>query len=58
MLKRSWDTSKASTTLEIYTLPMPQNQRETAEKLSQMLTYVGELKKTRPEPPLLTQQIQ
>ena len=50
--------SKASTTLEIYTLPIPQNQRETVEKLSQMLTNVGELKEIRPEPPMLTEQIQ
>jgi len=50
--------SKASTTLEIYTLPIAQNQREAAERLSQMLTSVGELAICGESGPVPTQRIQ
>ena len=50
--------SKASNTLEIYTLPIPANQREAVEKLSELLTNVGELRSPLESLPLPTQQIQ
>jgi integrase len=50
--------AKASTTSDIYTLPILHNQRDTVEKLGQLLTNVGELAPRRPEPRPLTQSIQ
>jgi len=50
--------SKASTTLEIYTLPIPTHQREAVEKLSELLTNVGELASPMESLTLPTQRIQ
>jgi hypothetical protein len=50
--------SQMSTTLEIYTLPIPAHQREAVENLSRMVTNGDELPKDAEALPLLTQQIQ
>jgi hypothetical protein len=50
--------SKLSTTLEIYTVPLPSHQREAVEKLSRMVTNGDELPEIAGGLPLLTQQIQ
>jgi integrase len=50
--------SKLSTTLEIYTVPLPSHQREAVENLSRMVTSSDELPEIAEELPLLTQQIQ
>ncbi|HTC95465.1 MAG TPA: hypothetical protein VK699_18615 [Terriglobales bacterium] len=47
-----------STTLEIYTLPILAHQRESVEKLSQMVTNGDELLPKTKEPRMLTPQIQ
>jgi integrase len=50
--------SKMSTTLEIYTIAIPQAQRKAVENLSQLLTNGDELGETREELPMLTERIQ
>jgi integrase len=50
--------SKLSTTLEIYTIPLPAHQREAVEKLSQLVTNGDELEQIAEGLPVLTQQIQ
>lgn len=50
--------SKLSTTLEIYTIPLPAHQREAVENLSRMVTNGDELQKIAEGLPVLTQQIQ
>ena len=50
--------SKLSTTLDIYTLPLPAHQREAVENLSRMVTNGDELPKIAEGLPVLTQQIQ
>jgi hypothetical protein len=50
--------TKMSTTLEIYTVSIPQAQRKTVENLSRMVTNGDELVKVGEKLPMLTQQIQ
>lgn len=50
--------SRMSTTLEIYTLPLLASQRETVEKLSELMANDGELAKTRKLEPPESQRIQ
>jgi integrase len=50
--------SKLSTTLEIYTLPVPAHQREAVENLSRLVTNGDEFVQIAGELPMLTQQIQ
>lgn len=50
--------SKLSTTLEIYTIPIPAHQRAAVERLSILLTNVDELRQKREKPEVLTKQIQ
>jgi len=50
--------SKLSTTLEIYTIPLPAHQREAVAKLSQLVTNGDELEQIAEGLPVLTQQIQ
>jgi integrase len=50
--------SKLSTTLEIYTIPLPAHQREAVDKLSQLVTNGDELEQIAEGLPVLTQQIQ
>ena len=50
--------TQLSTTLEIYTLPLPAHQRAAVENLSRLLTNVDELPKFAERLPLLTEQIQ
>jgi integrase len=50
--------TKMSTTLEIYTVSIPQAQRRAVENLSRMVTNGGELVKVGEKLPMLTQQIQ
>jgi len=50
--------SKMSTTLEIYTLPIPENQRATVEKLSVLMANDDKLDQNSEGLPLATQQIQ
>jgi len=50
--------SRLSTTLEIYTIPIPEHQREAVAKLSQLVTSSDEFRKNAKELPLPTQQIQ
>ena len=50
--------SKLSTTLELYTIPLPAHQREAVENLSRMVTNGDELPKIAEGLPMLTQQIQ
>jgi site-specific recombinase XerD len=50
--------TKISTTLEIYTLSIPQAQRTAVENLSRMVTNGDELVKVGKNLPMLTQQIQ
>ena len=50
--------SKLSTTLEIYTIPIPAHQRAAVEKLSDLLTNVDELQQTGEGLPGRVQQIQ
>ena len=50
--------SKLSTTLEIYTIPLPAHQREAVNKLSQLVTNGDELEQIAEGLPVLTQQIQ
>jgi integrase len=50
--------SKLSTTLEIYTVPLPSHQREAVENLSRMVTNGDELPKNAEGLPMLTQRIQ
>ena len=50
--------SKMSTTLEIYTLPIPEQQRTTVEKLSVLMANDGKLDQNRERLPLASQQIQ
>ena len=50
--------SKLSTTLEIYTMPLPAHQREAVENLSRMVTNGDELQKIAEGLPVLTEQIQ
>jgi integrase len=50
--------SKMSTTLEIYTLPIPAQQRLTVEKLSSLMANDGKLDQNSEGLPLATQQIQ
>ncbi|MGD0511728.1 MAG: hypothetical protein ABSA29_00415 [Terriglobales bacterium] len=52
MRKRSSDIQKMSTTPEIYTLPIPQQQRITVEKLSVLIANDGEFAKNREDLPL------
>ncbi len=47
-----------STTLEIYTVPLPAHQREAAENLSRMVTNGDELAQKAKSRPMLTQHIQ
>jgi hypothetical protein len=47
-----------STTLEIYTLPIPENQRATVEKLSVLMANDGKLDQNSEGLPLATEQIQ
>jgi hypothetical protein len=47
-----------STTLEIYTVSIPQAQRKAVENLSRMVTNGDELGQTGEKLPMLTQQIQ
>ncbi len=49
--------SKLSTTLEIYTVPLPSHQREAVENLSRMVTNGDALPKNAEGLPMLTQQI-
>jgi integrase len=50
--------SKMSTTLEIYTLAIPQAQRKAVENLSLLVTNGDELGETREKLPMLTERIQ
>jgi integrase len=50
--------SKLSTTLEIYTIPMPQHQRDAVDKLSELVTNGDEFGKRLEELPVPTTQIQ
>jgi len=50
--------AKLSTTLEIYTVPLPAQQRKAVENLSRMVTNGDELEKIAEGLPVLTQQIQ
>jgi integrase len=50
--------SKLSTTLEIYTIPLPSSQRAAVENLSRMVTNGDELPEIAEGLPVLTQQIQ
>jgi len=50
--------SKMSTTLEIYTLPMPEQQRATVEKLSVLMANDGKSDQNSDGLPLATEQIQ
>lgn len=50
--------TKMSTTLEIYTLPLPAHQREAVERLSQLVTNGDELHQLREGLPMPTGQIQ
>jgi integrase len=50
--------SKLSTTFEIYTVPLPEHQREAVENLARLVTNGDELPKAAPELQLLTEQIQ
>lgn len=50
--------SKLSTTLELYTVPIPEHQRKVVEDLSQLLTNVDELDGNKTDLPLATTQIQ
>ena len=50
--------TKMSTTLEIYTVSIPQAQRRAVENLSRMVTNGDELVKVGEKLPMLTQQIQ
>jgi integrase len=50
--------TKLSTTLEIYTFPVPEHQRMAVENLAQMVTNGDELDQRRDGPPATTQQIQ
>jgi hypothetical protein len=47
-----------STTLEIYTLPIPEQQRITVEKLSVLMANDGETGQNAKELPLASEQIQ
>ena len=47
-----------STTLEIYTLPIPENQRATVEKLSVLMANDDKLDQNSEGLPLTTKQIQ
>jgi integrase len=49
---------RLSTTLEIYTIPLPTHQREAVAKLSQLVTNSDEFRKIAKELPMPTQQIQ
>jgi hypothetical protein len=50
--------SKMSTTLEIYTLPIPEQQRTTVEELSVLMANDGKLEQNPERLPLASQQIQ
>jgi len=50
--------TKMSTTVEIYTVWIPQAQRRAVENLSRMVTNGDELVKVGEKLPMLTQQIQ
>lgn len=50
--------TQLSTTLEIYTLPLPAHQREAVENLSRMVTNSDELPKFAERPQVLTERIQ
>jgi integrase len=50
--------SKMSTTLEIYTLPLPEQQRATVEKLSVLMANDGRKRQNQEGLPLTSQQIQ
>ena len=50
--------SKMSTTLEVYTLPIPAHLREAVEKLSRLVTNGDELDQFAEEAPTVTLQIQ
>ena len=50
--------SKMSTTLEIYTIAIPQAQRKAVENLSQLVTNGDELGQTEGKLPMLTERIQ
>ena len=50
--------SKMSTTLEIYILPIPEQQRLTVEKLSSLMANDGKLQQNSEGLPLASQQIQ
>jgi integrase len=50
--------SKLSTTLEIYTIPIPQHQRDAVDKLSELVTNGDEFGKRLAELPVPTTQIQ
>jgi len=50
--------AKLSTTFKIYTVPLPEHQREAVENLARLVTNGDELPKAAPEPQLLTEQIQ
>jgi hypothetical protein len=50
--------SKMSTTLEIYTQPIPEQQRTTVEKLSVLMAHDGKLDQNPERLPLTSQQIQ
>ncbi|HUS20186.1 MAG TPA: site-specific integrase [Terriglobales bacterium] len=56
--QRQLGHSRASTTLDIYTLPNSANQRNTIEKLSQLVTNGDESDQSAKAPRMLTQQIQ
>jgi hypothetical protein len=47
-----------STTLEIYTLPLPEQQRATVEKLSVLMANDGRKRQNPEGPPFASQQIQ
>ncbi|HMK31428.1 MAG TPA: site-specific integrase, partial [Terriglobales bacterium] len=50
--------SKMSTTLEIYTLPIPEQQRAAVEKLSELMANDGKKSQNREGLPLASEQIQ
>lgn len=50
--------TRLSTTLEIYTIPIPAHQREAVAKLSQLVTDSDEFRKIAKELPMPTEQIQ
>jgi len=50
--------TRLSTTLEIYTIPIPAHQREAVAKLSQLVTSSDEFRENAKELPMPTQQIQ